>query len=125
MTITHKLSELTTMTEQQFKECLERVDVKSFIENPTQALRDVGVHLKEGVTFKFVDSEEEANSLPSNVIPLIHPQENKDALSLDNLDKVAGGLTMADFLNPNKAIEFAQKGGAFMEKLYNALTKPN
>lgn len=87
-----KLSECTDMTEQKFKECLERVDMKSFMENPTQALIDAGVTLKKGVTLKFVETEEAANALPANVFPLIQTPKNTEELTLNDLDKIAGGV---------------------------------
>lgn len=86
-----KLSECSDMTENEFNQCLVRVNEKAFMENPTQALIDAGVRLKEGVTLKFVENEEEAKLLPSNVFPLIHPQKNNEELSIEALDKVAGG----------------------------------
>jgi hypothetical protein len=87
----NKLSECTDMTEERFLECLDRVDMKVFIENPTQALIDAGAKLKEGVTFKLVETEEESNALPANVFPLMSTQKNNEELSMENLDKVAGG----------------------------------
>ena len=91
MTITHELSECTDMTEEKFKECLGRIDMKAFMENPTQALIDAGITLKKGISFKFVETEEAANSLPENVFPLIRTKKNNEELVLDDLDKIAGG----------------------------------
>ena len=94
-----KLSECTDMTEEQFHECLKRVDMKAFIENPTQALIDAGVTLKKEVTLKFVETEEEANALPVNVFPLIRNEK----LSIENLDKVVGGVHELIIEKPAKA----------------------
>lgn len=91
MTKLHQLSDCTDMTEEEFQKCFERVDIKLFIENPTQALIDAGATLKKGITFKLVETEEAANALPDNVFPLIQLQKDSDALSMENLDKVAGG----------------------------------
>lgn len=91
MTHPRKLSECTDMTEEKFQECLERVDMKLFIENPAQALTDAGVTLKKGITFKFVETLEAANALPDNVFLLRQPPKNSEALSMTALDKVAGG----------------------------------
>lgn len=49
MTHPHKLSECADMAEEQFVECLGRVDMKTFRENPMQALIDAGVTLKKGL----------------------------------------------------------------------------
>ncbi len=90
MTNPHKLSECADMPEEQFQECLERVAMNAFMENPTQALIDAGVTLKNGVTLKFVETEAEANSLPEKVFPLMRPQRNNEELTMADLDKVAG-----------------------------------
>ena len=50
--INPKLSECTEMAEEKFNECLERVDMKAFMENPTQALTEAGGTLKKGVTLQ-------------------------------------------------------------------------
>ena len=81
----------TVMTQEQLLECLERVDMKVFMQNPTQALIDAGATLKEGSTFQFVDTEEEANALPENVFPLLRTSRSAEELSDDDLDQVAGG----------------------------------
>jgi hypothetical protein len=91
MTNPHKLSEFTDMPKEKFQECLERVDMKVFIENPTKALIDAGVTLKEGIALKYVETEEEANALPANVLPLMRTKKNNEELSMQDLDKVAGG----------------------------------
>lgn len=91
MTNPHKLYECTDMTEEKFNECLQRVDMRVFIENPTQALIESGITLKKGINFKFVHTEEEVNSLPANVFPLMLTPKNNEELSLENLEKVAGG----------------------------------
>jgi hypothetical protein len=57
------LSECSDMIEERFQECFDRVDMNVFMENPAQALIDAGVILKKGITFKFVETEEEANAL--------------------------------------------------------------
>lgn len=93
------LYQYANMSEEEFKKCIGRIEIQTFIENPTQALRDVGINLKEGMSIKFVASEEEAKSLPSNVIPIKVPQENNEALSMNDLDKVAGGFSFADITN--------------------------
>jgi hypothetical protein len=79
------------MTEEKLQECLKRVDMNVFMENPTQAFIDAGVTLKKGVTLKFVETEAAANALPANVFPLMRHNKNNEALSMENLDKVAGG----------------------------------
>jgi hypothetical protein len=108
-----KLSECTDMTKEKFQECLERVDMNTFLKNPTQTLIDSGVTLKKGVTFQFVETEEAANSLPALVFPLILAQKNKEELSMDNLDKVAGGEALSNMkelrgtrMTPNAAAAF-------------------
>jgi hypothetical protein len=88
MNDTRQLSDFTDMTEENFQECIQRLDTKAFMENPTQALTDAGVTLKKGITFKFVETDEEANALPKNVFPLKAGNE----LSMESLDKVAGGF---------------------------------
>lgn len=90
-----KLSEYTDMTKEQLQESIERLDMKTFLENPTQAMIDAGVTLKEGFIFKLVETEEEANALPANEIPLMR-SKNNEALSMENLDKVAGGRGFSD-----------------------------
>lgn len=85
------LSECSDMIEERFQECFDRVDMNVFMENPAQALIDAGVILKKGITFKFVETEEEANALAENVVPLMRTQKNNEILSMENLDKVAGG----------------------------------
>ncbi len=79
------------ITQEQLQECLERVDMKMFIEDPTQALINAGATLKEGTCFQFVDTAEEANRLPENVFPLLRTQRLADGLSDDDLDQVSGG----------------------------------
>lgn len=91
MTNSRKLSECADMTEEKFQECLERVDMKAFMENPTQVLTDAGIILKKGVTLKFVESEEAANALPADVFPLSRTHKNNEELTLSDLAKVAGG----------------------------------
>jgi hypothetical protein len=91
MTNLHNLSECTDMAEEKFKECLKKVDMKAFIENPTQAFIDAGITLKKEVILKFVETEEEINALPANVFPVMRSQKNNEALSMENLDKIAGG----------------------------------
>jgi hypothetical protein len=89
MTI-HKLSDCADMPHEKFQECLKQIDMKAFMENPAQALINAGVSVKKGVEFKFVETEEEANALPANVFPL-KIERNVDPLSMEHLDKVAGG----------------------------------
>lgn len=102
MTNLDKLSECADMTEEKFQECFERVDMKAFMVNPTQALVDAGVTLKKDVTFKFVETDAEANALPANVFPLIRTNKNDGELGIECLDKVVGG---ADILNRMKTPE--------------------
>jgi bacteriocin-like protein len=61
-----------------------------FMQDPTTALIAVGATFKPGITFKFIETEAEKNSLPSNVIPLHKPKENQQ-LSIDELDNISGG----------------------------------
>jgi hypothetical protein len=96
MTNPYKLSDCSEMTEEKFQECLTRVDMEAFIENPKQALIDAGVILKKGITLKFITTEEEANTLPANVFPLMRSQKINEPLSMENLDKVAGGRWVTD-----------------------------
>jgi hypothetical protein len=98
MSNTHKLAECADMTEEKFLECIERVDLESFIKNPTQALVDAGITLKKGVSLKFVENEEEAKALPANVIPLKlrHVKKNDENLPTEDLDKVVGGATFSN-----------------------------
>lgn len=86
-----QLKSCTDMTEETLQECLKRVDMSVFMENPSQALIDAGVTLKKGVTLKFVETEAEANALPANMFPLMRLNKNIEALSMEDLDKVAGG----------------------------------
>lgn len=112
----HKLSDYIDMSQEQFQLCLERMDIKTFMDNPTQAMLDAGVTLKKGITFKLVKSEEEAKAVPSNVIPLIWtPKNNNDALSMENLDKVAGGNldSVKGFLHNFYNVDLAGGGGGF------------
>jgi hypothetical protein len=87
----HILFECADMTEENFQECLEIMDMKAFMDNPTQALIDAGVTLKKGITLQFVETEEAANALPANVFPLMRTQKESGELSEGDLDKVAGG----------------------------------
>ncbi|WP_341909747.1 hypothetical protein [Polaromonas sp. YR568] len=86
-----QLKSCTDMTEETLQECLKRVDMNVFMENPSQALIDAGVNLKKGATLKFVETEAEAIALPANVFPLMRLNKNIEALSMEDLDKVAGG----------------------------------
>jgi hypothetical protein len=103
MTNPHKLSECADMTEEKFQECFERVDMKVFMENPTQALTDAGITLKKGVILKFVETEEAANALPAGVFPLVRTKKNNEELTLDDLDKAVGGWRVSDLTNYNKS----------------------
>jgi hypothetical protein len=47
--------------------------------------------VQPGIRFQLVKTEEEANLLPDNVIPLSF-QNKKGALSSEDLQKVAGGV---------------------------------
>lgn len=98
MTI-HKLSDCADMPNEQFNECLKQVDMKVFMKNPAQALINAGVTVKNGVEFKFVETEEEADALPANVFP-ITIAKSEGSLSMEHLDKVAGGIIEFDFVSP-------------------------
>jgi hypothetical protein len=100
-----RLSDCTDMSEEQFQQCFKRIDMKMFIENPTQALIDVGITLKNGASFKIVESDEEASTLPDNVFPLMRTQKNNELLSMEELDKVAGGGLNISTADMNKMIE--------------------
>lgn len=61
------------------------------LNNPTEIMQLEGVEVKEGFNFQIVKSLEDLDSLPTNIIPL--PLVNqKCSLSLEDLDKVAGGV---------------------------------
>jgi hypothetical protein len=101
----HKVSKYTDLTQEQFKECLERMDMKTFIDNPKQAMLDAGI----------VATEEEVKVLSSNVFALIR----NDSLSMDTLDKVAGGTDgRSDWLRSELAREHDQfKKGSQDQKI--------
>lgn len=85
---------------------------QNFLEDPTDILEKEGLKLHKGFSFRFVTTVEEANSLPDNVIPLSF-ENKKEALSLEDLQKIAGGGSMQDLLNQSNAPDWIKKlGGA-------------
>jgi hypothetical protein len=117
-----RLPDFTDMTQEKVQECLEQVDLKSFRKNPTQALIHAGITLKKGVTFKFVETEEEANALPANVIPLMHTQ-NDDNLTIEDLDNVAGGVSCNNKWHQGEHSHTSMKLDADGKVIYGASKK--
>lgn len=84
---------------------------QNFLENPTDTLQKEGLKLHKGFSFRFVTTIEEANSLPDNVIPLSF-ENKRESLSLEDLEKVAGGKTMQELIMESNAPDWIKKLGA-------------
>lgn len=65
---------------------------QKLLTNPTQTLQKEGLELQKGLSFQIVNTVEEANSLPDNVIPL-SLENGKGVLSKEKLDNVTGGCS--------------------------------
>jgi len=98
MVTERKLSELVDMTKEDFGECLKKIGAKlsndkafydKFLKDPKSQAEKEGLRLKKDVSIKIVKSEEEANILPSYILPLVLLPRGR--VSLDELQKVAGG----------------------------------
>jgi bacteriocin-like protein len=87
----HKLSDFTDMSKEEFTSCLAKMNRDEFIKDPTKALIEAGVSIKQGITFKFVETETEKNKLPANIIPLPMHMKHSDQLSEKELDSITGG----------------------------------
>lgn len=73
---------------------------KFFVQNPREALENLGLKFKKGVEVKFVGSQKEIDSLPDNVFPLLVPKTAASKnLSPEQLQQVAGGA-WHDYINP-------------------------
>lgn len=94
----------------------DKVFERNLISNPTETLKKEGLELQKGISFQIVKTEEEANLLPGNVVPLSFDNNNKDSLSLEELDNIAGGVVT----------NFTGKSGAtksFTQEEYRKLSK--
>ncbi|KTD23218.1 hypothetical protein [Legionella londiniensis] len=70
---------------------------KFFVQNPREALENLGLKFKKGVEVKFVGSQKEIDSLPDNVFPLLVPKTAASKnLSPEQLQQVAGGTFIDD-----------------------------
>ncbi|WP_412754092.1 hypothetical protein [Legionella londiniensis] len=70
---------------------------KFFVQNPREALENLGLKFKKGVEVKFVRSQKEIDSLPDNVFPLLVPKNAASKnLSPEQLQQVAGGTFVDD-----------------------------
>lgn len=94
-----KFGQFFTISEEKVEEIMKRVgekckNDKSFElelhNHPTETLKKEGLELQPGMRFQVVNTLDEANALPDNVVPLSF-KNNKDSLSLNDLQKVAGG----------------------------------
>lgn len=103
-----KFEQIFAISQDKAEEIMKRVGEKykndkvfkqELHSNATETLRKEGLELQSGISFKFVKTEEEAKSLPHNVIPISF-ENNEDSLLLDDLDKVVGAGDMPDGILP-------------------------
>ncbi len=96
-----KLSDITDMSEKDANACMQRIDWSAWKESPTQAMIDAGLELKDGISFKIIDDETEAQSLPAGVVPL-RITEKDDKLKMDDVAGISGGsqrgITVVDII---------------------------
>jgi len=103
MAIERNFNDLIVMSDEEFIQCMKNIQNKlavdkayrdSFLQNPRQSLLDAGVPLEDHTEVKVVGSEEEANTLPAHVLPLV--LQEKMPLARAELEIIAGGRSVFD-----------------------------